>query len=68
MKNNKADFSEEEKSILSRHKAAIARKYGVSHTAVQEIVKGNWVINTPLREKIYNGIKETVEFLQPVNQ
>lgn len=64
----KADLTEEEKNILKGKMSAIASKYGVSHTTVQEICKGNWELNTQLRLDIYNALKETVEFFKPLAQ
>lgn len=62
----KANFTEEEKTALKGKMSFIARKYGVSHTTVQEIHNGNWEINTPVRLKIYNALKETADFFKPI--
>ncbi|TLP81390.1 hypothetical protein [Maribacter sp. ACAM166] len=64
----KAAFSEIEKEILKGHLSAIARKHGCSHTTVQEIVAGNYKINTPLRKKIHSGLLKTVEFFLPISE
>lgn len=63
-----SDFSQEEKDILKGHLSAIARKYGCSHTTVQDILNGKYKLNTPLRKKIYIGMKKTVEFFTPLEQ
>lgn len=61
----KAEFTDSEKEILNGKIRALARKYGVSHTYINQIVSGQIELNSKLSLKIYDGIKDTIEFFTP---
>jgi len=61
----KAEFTDPEKEILNGKIRALARKYGVSHTYINQIVSGQIELNSKLSLKIYDGIKDTIEFFTP---
>lgn len=63
-----AQFTDTEKQFLQGKKAAIARKYGCSHTYINKIIEGKAPLRSKMSLKIYNGIKETVEFFKPIEK
>lgn len=62
------EFTQEEKDLLKGKVSAIARKYGCSHTYINLMLNGEIELKTQKAKKIYNGVKETIDFFQPVSQ
>lgn len=61
----KAEFTEIEKETLKGKVRAIARKHGVSHTYVNQIISGKAKIESQLSSKIFDSLQETIEFFTP---
>lgn len=60
------EFTQEEKELLKGKSSLIARKYGCSHTYINLMLNGEIQLKTKKSKKIYKGIKETIDFFQPV--
>lgn len=60
------EFTQDEKDLLKGKVLSIARKYGCSHTYINLMLDGEIKIESQKSKKILNGIKETIEFFQPV--
>lgn len=58
-------FSQAEIKILTGKMSAIARKHGVSHVYVRDIMYGNRKVKTELAKKIFSDLKVVAEFFMP---
>lgn len=61
-------FTDEDKTLLKGKVSAIARKYGCSHTYINLMLDGEITIKSLKSKNIYNGIKETIDFFQPIGK
>ncbi|WP_228235897.1 hypothetical protein [Allomuricauda sp. M10] len=62
------EFTQAEKDLLKGKVSAIARKYGCSHTYINLMLNGEIELKTNKSKKIHQGVRETIEFFQPVAQ
>lgn len=62
------EFTQAEKDLLKGKVSAIARKYGCSHTYINLMLNGEIELKTKKSKKIFDGVRETIEFFQPVAQ
>lgn len=61
----KAEFTEDEKTLLRGKASGVANKYNCSKVYVNQITKGEREINSPLSKSIYSDLKTLVELLKP---
>ena len=61
----KAEFTENQKTLLKGHLHAIARKHNCSGMYVQMILVGDRNINTDLAKDVCKSLHELAEFLEP---
>ncbi|CAG2532967.1 hypothetical protein MAR621_03161 [Maribacter dokdonensis] len=61
----KAEFTDIEKETLKGKVRGVARKHGVSHTYVNQIISGDADIKSQLSSNIYDSLQQVITLFTP---